>query len=57
MKKIYLKNQLGDLEDYFMELIKSVAETIEDIKELKNGKLKDYYQNTQIRLYVVMKEL
>ncbi|MFR5098470.1 hypothetical protein [Clostridium perfringens] len=43
MKKIYLKNQLGDLEDYFMELIKSVAETIEDIKELKNGKLKDYY--------------
>ncbi|EHR0218271.1 hypothetical protein [Clostridium perfringens] len=68
MKKIYLKNQLGELKDYPMEVIKSISETIEilnenygenrdvdkdlggyvlvverleDVKELKNGMLKD----------------
>ncbi|MDK0627803.1 hypothetical protein P5F04_12995 [Clostridium perfringens] len=68
MKKIYLKNQLGDLNDYPMEVIKNISETInilnenygenrnvdkdlggyvlvvesvEDVKELKNGMLKD----------------
>lgn len=29
MKKIYLKNQLGELNDYPMEVIKSISETIE----------------------------
>ncbi|MDK0546055.1 hypothetical protein [Clostridium perfringens] len=68
MKKIYLKKQLGDLSDYYIEVIKSISETIdilnenygenrdvdkglggyvlvveslEDVKELKNGMLKD----------------
>ena len=68
MKKIYLKNQLGDLNDYLIEVIKSISETIEilnenygenrnvdedlggyvlvvesieDVKELRNGILKN----------------
>ncbi|MDU2662111.1 MAG: hypothetical protein E7C54_14500 [Clostridioides difficile] len=68
MKKVYLKNQLGELKNCYVEVIKSISETIEilnenyvenrdvikdlggyvlvvesieDVKELKNGMLKD----------------
>ena len=33
MKKIYLKKQLGDLSDYYIEVIKSISETIDILNE------------------------
>ncbi|EIF6290531.1 hypothetical protein H8J87_09985 [Clostridium perfringens] len=40
MKKIYLKNQLGELKDYHMEVIKSISETIEILNK-NYGEIRD----------------
>ncbi|MGU9280739.1 hypothetical protein ACV3YW_07585 [Clostridium perfringens] len=52
MKKIYLKNQLGELKDYHMEVIKSISETIEILNK-NYGEIRDVDKDLGVYVLIV----